>query len=68
MMFKSVDPRRDVIVDFSTGFTKTVMSFRAPYVASKAGVDLMLTERCGETAIRGILGENPMRVCGATRR
>ena len=31
--------RRGVIVNFSTGSTKTVMPFRSPYVASKAGVE-----------------------------
>jgi NAD(P)-dependent dehydrogenase (short-subunit alcohol dehydrogenase family) len=31
--------RRGAIVNFSTGSTKTVMPFRAPYVASKAGVE-----------------------------
>jgi NAD(P)-dependent dehydrogenase (short-subunit alcohol dehydrogenase family) len=31
--------KRGVIVNFSTGSTKTVMPFRSPYVASKAGVE-----------------------------
>ncbi|MDF2764747.1 MAG: NAD-dependent epimerase/dehydratase:Short-chain dehydrogenase/reductase [Rhodospirillales bacterium] len=31
--------RRGAIVNFSTGSTKTVMPFRSPYVASKAGVE-----------------------------
>jgi NAD(P)-dependent dehydrogenase (short-subunit alcohol dehydrogenase family) len=31
--------RRGAIVNFSTGSTKTVMPFRTPYVASKAGVE-----------------------------
>ena len=32
--------KRGAIVNFSTGSTKTVMPFRTPYVASKAGVEL----------------------------
>lgn len=31
--------KRGAIVNFSTGSTKTVMPFRSPYVASKAGVE-----------------------------
>ncbi|CAN5538278.1 SDR family oxidoreductase [soil metagenome] len=31
--------KRGVIINFSTGSTKTVMPFRTPYVASKAGVE-----------------------------
>jgi NAD(P)-dependent dehydrogenase (short-subunit alcohol dehydrogenase family) len=31
--------KRGAIINFSTGSTKTVMPFRSPYVASKAGVE-----------------------------